>query len=355
MKTVGILTFHYADNYGAVLQTYALRKKINSLADCGAEIINFAPKGFSYSLYKNEEKARQSLIYKRQLFEEFLKDKCGVSGTMISKITGNQYDYYCVGSDQVWNLNFADMEFFLPHIDEDAVRISYAASIGMGLAKAYQQKEIFQKYVSKFKAVSLREREYVDFIRNVCKKECRCVLDPTLLLEESDYTDIVSKDRLKNESFIFFFWLKHDDRLMQGVEFANTVSRKYHLPIVHSIADAGKYMFNMDAGCMMYEGVENFLWYIKNAKFVITNSYHATLFSIQFRTPFYTFVVKSMRSRIDTLVETLGIGDRVVEGYIGSNEMNDKVDFDSIHTKIQEERIASMQFLKEALDIKEDG
>ncbi|TCL58125.1 polysaccharide pyruvyl transferase [Kineothrix alysoides] len=352
MKKIGILTFHYADNYGAVLQAYALRRVINVLPDCVAEIINFVPKEFTYSLYKNDIKSRQLLCGKRKKFEDFLQKTCGISSPMISKVEGNQYDYYCVGSDQVWNIMLGDVEFFLPHLDENAIRISYAASIGMSSEKVYEYKDLFEKHVSKFKEISLREQAHVDFIQTVCHKECQCVLDPTLLLKTEDYSAIITEDHVKNKPFILFFWLFHDDNLMKGIEFVNTLSRKYGLPIVHTVADAKSYMFNMDYGNVFYEGVDYFLWYIKNASFVVTNSYHATLFSMQFKTPFYTFLVDKMSSRMNTLSKKFGICDRMVNSYINPGKLDDNIDFGYIEERLIVERDKSIDFLKAALDVK---
>ena len=99
MKKVGILTFHYSDNYGAVLQAYALRRIINQLPYCQAQIINYVPLGTKYTLYENTEEGRELLIEKRKLFEEFLRENCGIDTPVIHEISGNDYDYYCAGSD----------------------------------------------------------------------------------------------------------------------------------------------------------------------------------------------------------------------------------------------------------------
>lgn len=357
MKTIGILTFHYANNYGAVLQTFALRKIINSFPECNAEIINYVSKGYAYSLDEKTDTVRQLLIRKRDLFEKFVEEQCGLNSPMISEVVGNRYNYYCVGSDQVWNLRTraTHIEYLFPHLDKNAIRISYAASIGMSVKKAYYYKDLFQKYVSEFKAISVREQEHVDFMRTTCQKECKCVLDPTLLLDAEDYVPIMSKE-LRDYPFILFFWLNHDSDLMKGVEFVNNLSRKYQLPIVHTVMNARPYMFNKDDGCMFYEGVENFLWYVKHASFVVTNSYHATLFSMQFKTPFYVFTVESMQSRIHSLIEKFAIGNRVVNNYMNVSELNASIDFRDIKDKIKAERKHSIDFLKEALDIMgEDG
>ena len=151
--------------------------------------------------------------------------------------------------------------------------------------------------------------------------------------------------------FVFFFWLVHDDEILKGIDFVNTISEKYRLPVVHNVTDVQKSVFHNDGGCMMGEGIENFLWYIKHAKYVVTNSYHASLFSIRFKTPFYIFTVESMRSRIDMLVRKYGIASRIADKYIAPDEIDECVCFDAIEMKIKTEREKSLDYLKDALDI----
>lgn len=351
MKKVGILTFHYSDNYGAVLQAYALRERINRIPGCICDIVNYIPEKYTYSLYQNNEEIRDSLIEKRELFEEFLKEYCGVEEPVISDLQETDYDVYVVGSDQVWNFDFADREYLLSSVKEDKIKVAYAASVGISAERAMDYKELFAQYLPSFRALSVREEEHVEFIGEMSEKKCCSVSDPTLLLRPCDYEKLMAKELLFDKPFLFFFWLRHDHDLMKGVEFANQLARKYDLNIIHSVAGARPYMFHKDGGCMIFEGVDAFLWYIKNAAFVVTNSYHATLFSVQMNTPFYAFPVKKMRSRMDMLSQKLGIGERIVEGYVSPSDMNDDIDFVKIEEKIETERRHSERFLIQALDV----
>ncbi len=352
MKRVGILTFHYADNYGAVLQVYALRKMINSIPEYEAEIINYVPDSFAFKPYINTKNDRQKLIGKRKKFQQFLKDKCGIDKPVISSVNGNDYDYYCVGSDQVWNKRIATEEYFLPNVDDAAVKIAYAASIGISITDVDFDDTLFKKYLPKFKSISVREKMYTEFISNITGKESPCVLDPSLLLDCKEYEGLLKEDK-ERAPFLFLFWLNEND-LFRGVELANFVARKYNLDIIHTIVDAKPYMLFKDGGCMYYEGVEDFLWYIKNAKVVVTDSYHGTLFSIQFRTPFYTLINPYVRSRIDTICETLDLNERVISSYLPFSKINLEVDFTSIWKNIYIQREKSMQFLFDSLEVGKD-
>lgn len=357
MKKVGIMTYQFADNYGAVLQCYALRKAINQLEGCQAEIINYVPAQYCYRKYDMEGNLwRIKFLKKREKFNKFLAEECGIHEKTCSYVEGNQYDYYCAGSDQIWGPSYKmNEEYFFPHLDKCANKISYAASLGIGVEhnQIAISIDMIQRYVPEFKAVSVREWEHVDLIEELTGKPCECVVDPTLLLPAEMYENVISKTALIETDFIFFYWLPTHLNPAPGIEMANMLSRRYHIPVIHSVVGAPDYMFARDGGCMFYEGIEDFLWYVKNAKFVVTDSYHGTIFAMQFRRPFYTFVYEAMKSRIDTLTGMLGIEERIVGRYIAPDRIEEEIDFDGIHHKMNKERQRSLQYLRTALDIAE--
>lgn len=350
MKKIGILTFQYADNYGAVLQCYALRRVINRMAGCWAEVINYIPASFRYNNAWENEYEENLFHKKREAFQRFLSVHCGIEKPVIHSVSEDEpYDYYVVGSDQIWNTGME--EYFLPEIVDKARCIAYAASIGLQEDDPRLKKDILKEYIPKFKDVSVREYMNAALIERICGRKCECLLDPVLLLDPADYEGLIAREELRKEKFIFFFWIRHDKAYMHGVEFANSLSRLLGMPIVHSFHFAPEYMFCNNGGCMQFEGIENFLWYVKNAEYVVTNSYHATLFAIQFRIPFYTFVVQTLRSRIDTLCERFAISDRVVTGYWPIGRVSKDIDFNAIWGQIEEQRQASFRYLSMALEV----
>lgn len=349
-KRIAIVTYAYADNYGAVLQSYALRKYINRLPKCTAEIIYYEPSNYRYARIKDKQfEFENSFREKRKRFRTFLLKECGCNTKEVPHISGNEYDYYCVGSDQVWNT--AHKNFFLANIDVDAKRISYAASFGLSLNDPKLRKEFCKEYVSKFKSISVREEEHVEMVKELTGKDCISIIDPTLLLDEADYLPLLPEENLREEEFIFFFWLEQNSDPFQAFELVNNLARKNNLPIVHSLLKWPGNMLYNDGGSMINEGVESFLWYMKYAKFVVTNSFHGTIFSIMFKKPFYTFVVESMRSRIDTLGVKLGIEDRIVEKYLSPKDYSEQIDYEKIYENIVRERVIAHKYLKGALDI----
>ena len=356
MKTVGILTWIHPINYGGVLQAYALRTTINKLKDCSAEIINFAPPGVKYMPYEDTKQGREQYRKKVEAFNRFRHEKCGISTPVASKVKDGVYDYYCAGSDQIWNpiYGYGNKEFLFPDFKDETKRIAYAAGIGTRTAEdMHCYASLFRNYVSKFKAVSVREQYYTEFIRKTCQIDCCCVLDPTLLLEEEEYEPLIVKERLYEEPFIFLYTLPDEESDPRVVEAANSLSRKYGLPIIHTAVGIHPRMINKNAGCAVYAKIEEFLWYIKNAAFVVTDSYHGTLLSKRFKTPFYATHRKGMETRNKQLIQLYDIGERFVDCYIGPEDLNDAIDFDRIEANRKKEKRKTMDFLKSALDIDE--
>lgn len=354
-KRVGILTFHYVDNYGAVLQAWALMRVINSLPGCSAQIINYVPKEYKIYPYAQTPLAISRMIEKRKKFESFLYKHCGIHAPMIHAVAGNDYDFYCVGSDQVWNLNFRenqDIEYLFPNLDDKAVRFSYAASIGKNSLE--QKKKLLYKYLPKFKEISLREQSFIGYIENYYRYEISRVLDPTLLLTAKDYDSLlVSTERKISDKYIFFFVYPIGDEVIKYVSFVNMLARKYHLRIVHTCIEISKYMFSDNAECVMYAGIEEFLSYIKYAEIVVTTSYHGFLFSIIFQKLFYLFIREDGKERLLDIVEILGLRDRVIDDYVSADELSDCIiDYEKVNKVLEMEKAQSMLYLKNVLDIK---
>lgn len=353
MKKVGIATFHFADNYGAVLQCFALQKVINSFEGVNAEVIDYRPHGFRYAKVWNNEKEKILFYQKRKLFEKFLREYCNLSQQRVEHISGYGYDYCCVGSDQVWNV--ADSyfeEYFFPNLLPEVCKISYAPSIGCSVRDMEPYVMIYSKFLSSFKEISIREIEHREYLSKICGKECSCVLDPTLLLDRESYFPVVQEPEESIEApYLLFYWLHYDREFYQGIELANMIARRYNLRIIHSIIGKNKNFIFNEEKCIYYVGIEEFLWYVKNASFIVTNSYHGTIFSLQFEIPFYSFVIKSMRSRFDTLLEYVDIKERIVDRMLTCNEIDADIDFKKNKQSICQYKEQSIEYLKSALDL----
>lgn len=354
MKRAGILTFHYADNYGAVLQAYALRKIINSFPNYMAEIINYVPENYHYSVLLDEALINAQMR-KREKFNRFLSKNCGICTPMIHSVKGNEYDIYIVGSDQIWNTELrevsADYEYFLPNLDSGAKRAAYSASIGMSVEKI--DEILYQNYLSRFEAISLREKSYVDIISKLSGKKCICTLDPTLLLERKDYETLIEKPYIPEKPYLLYFWYDMGEGGYNSIETVNAIARKYGLSIKHTFfseTSVVRQMLANDGGCMFQAGIGEFLWYVKNAQIIVTNSYHGAIFSIIFRKPFYIFYPGMRECRQKNLVQLLHLEERILQGYIDLDKLNMDINYESICTILEKERENSIAYLKNVMD-----
>lgn len=349
MKKVGILTFHFATNYGAVLQAYALYKTINDIG-FHADIINYVPEGYSYPISLDSMADEQKK--KREKFNCFLTRNCGINTPMIHSVAGNMYDVYLVGSDQVWNTDLTigtKYEYFLPNLNDEAKRMAYSASIGMDIDKI--DRKLFQKYLMKFYAISLRERSYQGIISDLSGKECECTLDPAMLLSDKDYESLEEKPDEAEGRYLLCFW--YNDGGLKSIETVNVLARKYGLSIKHTFSPSmfvtNRILVN-DGGYIFHDGIGEFLWHIKNAEVVVTNSFHVAVFALLFKKPLYIFYPEKRQCRQENLVDMFRLQDRVISGYVSPDCLNLEMDYTSIFSILEKEREKSLSFLKTMIE-----
>lgn len=357
MKHFGILTFHFSDNYGAVLQCYALRKVINSLDECCADVIPFNP-GRKVGWYDDEVLQGQ---YKKKLeiFRTFNYEETGILKKDfgdICEILNEKYDGYIVGSDQVWNVSFSffDTSYLLDFANEDKLKISYAASVGLDPAHPRMRKSIFEKHIPRFDYISVREKTHESFIAQFTDKKVETVLDPTLLLTAKDYDCLIEDVNKNEENFLFFYYLKHDSTTPLACSFVNMLSRKYNLKIIHFYVEMPEQTFKNENRSFYFEGPKDFIWYIKHAKIVVTNSFHGTVFSILYHKPFYTYIVKSMQARVLDLLGDLGLENRLIRGHKPLNEVDYEINYENVDILLEKKRRESLRFLRKAVGVDDE-
>lgn len=352
-KRAGILTFHSGDNYGAVLQAYALRKKIQKLG-VPTDVINYNP-GRKNPWYTDDE-LQEKYLGRLEAFRLFLEECVEVEEPPFYSVDDERmkrYTHYITGSDQVWNTSFpyVNSTYFLAFAEENARRISYAASVGLSPDNPRLKKELFEQYISKMDYLSVRERVHEEFIAQYTDKKVTTVIDPSMLLTAEEYDELLPEK--KEEPFIFVYFLKHDLTAPLTMSFVNMLSRKTGLKVIHSFVEMPPQALKNEERTMFYEGPREFLWYIKNAEYVVTNSFHGTVFSLLYHKPFYTYIVKSMASRITNLLSSVKLEDRIIRGYKNICDVTKYVDFTAADEYIKSGRLYAEQYLKNALEIEE--
>jgi len=349
-RKIGIVTFHYVDNYGAVLQTWALKKYLNSMPDVHAEIINYVPENYQIFPYERTHEGIEMMQKKRLKYETFLQQEELVTKPMQHSLTGKEYDYYIVGSDQVWNLEFRENvsnEYLFPNLDRDAKRISYAASIGKKISPS--EVDLFRQYLNKFSAISVREQSSVQELDALGIKGVDTVVDPTLLLDAEDYETLIKEPDNKPSDFLFFFTYPMGDEVRKYIPFVNNLARENGLSIIHSLVGSPSTLFSNNVGCMMYEGIGEFLWYIRNARAIVTMSYHGVILGRLFGKPTYVIHREHGWGRLEQLDRIIDLNDSIIKNDWPMKKWSIS-DSSKDLGNLTEWRTRSRSFLKSALE-----
>ena len=325
---IGILTFHRAENFGAVLQAYALQTflkkagvksyiidyrciKVEIVYHVFNPMILFMRRNLFQSL-KEYFKRFVSLVdrcrkkHRYQMFRQRYLQIASFNDFLHSKM----FDAYIVGSDQVWNLNITggvDGYYFLNFPISNGVRkISYAASseiFSYGILR--KNGDLISSLLAKFDKISVREDSLKNELQNFVSSEISVCVDPTLLLFKDDYQKIAIKPKEKEYVLVY-----HMVENLKSVECAEEISLKTGATIIeiHASFDNKKSTkrHKYDVGPL------ELLGYIMYSKYVITTSYHGILLSVILEKDFWTFETKSFLRQKDIL-QKLNLLDRVVD------------------------------------------
>ena len=260
-----------------------------------------------------------------------------------------QYDAYVTGSDQVWNPTFAHNPepYFLTFVDKSRPRIAYAPSFGISEIP----KEIwplYREWLLGITHLSVREIQGASIINDISSQSAQVVLDPTLLLTAKDWEKVA--ENTEQPPYIFCYALGDPPRMMQ---LCHHLSGLTGFPIL-KIGDV-KDVFDRSIRSIVDAGPSEFLGLIKNAAIVVTNSFHGTCFSINYRKPFYAVptvssVHMSKNSRLTSLLERLALENRL---YTAESTLpllaQVEIDYKNADALLDIERKTSLKFLTEAL------
>lgn len=342
MKKVAIITFTYGNNYGQRLQNYALQ---NVLKKYNLDVYTI-PQRKKIHNFKQKIKKIINLrfticeLYRSKLFELFDKEniiyyKHFIAENLESFNVFNMFfDVFVVGSDQVWNPFSPDVnETFFLTFAEKSKRIAYAPSFSVD-ELPIECIEKYKKYISGFDndKISVREDRGADIIKNLGGDSC-VVLDPTLLVDKNIWGIVSKKPNIQIKSGYILMYILGNDKKSSIDRYAKNKG----LEII--ILKEGTKEFSKT-------GPAEFLYLIENAEYIITDSYHGTIFSIlnhkQFRNISRETDEFCMKSRFLTLYDKLGIDPEEIYGEIDSSYL---LDYNLIDEKIEHERKKSQHFL----------
>jgi hypothetical protein len=355
---IALLNLPLDNNYGGNLQRYALIKVLQKM---GHEVEHINLK-FHYTLpwykwwysypkriiYKYVFGRKNTCIFIEKMKNNEMKEKmlltlnfynkyiphtpCCTNIRQVKKYTANKYDAYVVGSDQVWRKGSATqigLKNYLLNFtkNEDVGRYAYAVSFGVS-GNLLNKKEIVSlaSDYSLFNAVSVREQSGLTLLKEYgwnLPIPCLC-LDPTFLLSQKDYIDLIEENEVKNltSNRIFTYILDESEKTKSVIA---CYREKYKTNIVEvSLHDTST--------VSIFQWLNN----IRLAKFVITDSYHGCVFSIIFNRPFIFLGNESRgNSRIESLFEMLGINSKETEF----------IDYEKVNVKIERLKNISINFL----------
>ncbi|MDL2306173.1 polysaccharide pyruvyl transferase family protein [Bacteroides sp. OttesenSCG-928-D19] len=365
---IGILTYHRAENYGALLQAYALKTHLEKTME-NVSFVDYWPI-YHFEHYKIFSKKkfcslnlRGRIAYfvhfilwgtrkyiRKYKLSKFMKTYLSISGN-IKYVTEQdickEFDIVIYGSDQIWRKqNIHDCKNYNPwYFGSNNIqahrKIVYAGSMGV-IEVEDADKSFLIGHMNNFAAISVREED-LQILLNKLDFHPQLVIDPVFLLSKEDWEKLVMRQpKLPNTKYILFYNLLNTS---ESEQLANSLQEKLKLPVKEINM---KLAFNcLNKKKISTASVEEFIQLIYNAEFVITNSFHGVAFSIIFKKQFYAVGMREKSSRAQSLLNLAGLDDR----YIENGEIEK---FCDINYKVVDERICefvrcSKDFLKKAL------
>ena len=304
MKKIGIITYHFARNYGAVLQCFALQTFLEKKG-YSVEIINYINKEQynNNDYYKHGKNLKKIVINimllpflklrkkKNNSFDRFnetylhLTEKISTIDDLEKLVSKKKYDYLISGSDQVFNPNIEDFDYsFLLPFKTNSQKIAYAASTGNASQIDINK---LKNYLLDFSKISIREKSDLYKFDNI-KKKIYIMPDPVLLLKKEDWYKKFDK---QNEDKYLLCYFLHKNLFKKEYYFAKKIAKAKKLKILN--LNARYSVSSLKKGTIFDAGPEEFITLIKNSNFVCTDSFHGTLFSIIFEKDFVCFDSKS--------------------------------------------------------------
>ena len=356
---IGIVTFHRANNLGAVLQASALEYYLQK-ENYECEIIDYYPNNyhksgmirkiahyvkriFAFSKYKKVfEKEKKYEEYRSSYMTLSLKKYYGDEEIAINP---PQYDLLISGSDQIFNTTLTgNSKAYYLNFAQKTPKISYASSFGRNNISKDELENI-KNELKKFQKISVREASAKKIIKEIIGLCPELVLDPVFLLEKSEWDNRRKVNENLPPRYIFVYSMEKSCLLEQMVI---VLKQQYEIPVI-VVRGGGK------AGCIAGQeddacGPRDFLEYIYNAEFVITNSFHGVAFSIIFEKKFYVIAHSARNARIESLMELVGKEKSIICNEIGvANKQENLIDGQECGSLLYNMKLNSKAYLYNAI------
>lgn len=359
---VGIITFHFVNNFGGALQAYSLKTACESLGveahliDYRQWFICFTDGVRMFPICKNPKVFASGLrtfykrVGRRRKFKSFshkylsLSKKYSCSKAIEMNPPG--YDVYICGSDQIWNPIITcgiSRAYFLTFEKNVKKKIAYAPSFGSSEIPTRVSRSIGQ-YVKQLGAVSVREREGADIVERLTGIRPVQLIDPSFLIPTEKWNELADKSQYEPpyDKYILVYIMQADNTVY---EYARRIKEKYNIPVI----EIGRYGYKAPFvdKCVVDLGPIEFINLFKKATHVCTNSYHGIIFSIIFEKKLCIIPCKRFKSRINNLLDLTGIKLPEKEEY----ELDVLYDIETVRRVILEQREKAYIYLKHNLGL----
>jgi len=361
------ITCHHAYNHGAMLQAYALQQYLKSLGH-EVSVIDYRPQYMPglqldfdevsprfdyfgirllYRLLKKTE--RQYDQDRRYLMEDFFVEHISVTGqcyTTIEELVANPpiCDLFIAGSDQIWNTtlkNGRDRAFYLD-FGCPKRKISYAASFATPeIEQGYE--DFVKTQLQNFDAISVREESGARILESLGYKG-KVVVDPVFLLDRKHWEEFDKSET--GDDYILTYDFNPKDKTISKL--AKRLSRIYNCKIYSLMPYKSDY-----SDCSVYLSAPNrFVSLVKNAKCVISNSFHGTVFAMMFAKKFFVVDrIDGLNLRMHDLLSRYGLDDRLVALDVPEDRLREEIDYGPVYQKLSKDIFASQSFLKEQIEL----
>lgn len=350
MKNIALVSFYLSENYGAVLQAFALHKALDDLGSSPV-YLEYTKKNRlrGFALFKNRLNniARFFFGYKLrdQRFRAFVEENIPHCDHQKA-----EFDSYIIGSDQVWHPDYlqdSDGFFFLPFVKSKPI-YSYASSFGVSAIPA-DKNEYYKINLDRLSKIGVRESSGLQILNGLGMTGF-LNLDPTLLLDEQRWTPYIAP-RIEPHPYIFCYILQGDYEVAHYVNKMAKSLRKA-LGNKHKIVVMGDKEFKSiipGYNLVCDAGPGEYLSYIKHADYIITSSFHGTCFSVNFNKPLKIVLRRSnkVNSRIIDLLSLVGLSHIV--SYTDESVMSASfpvIDYDDANLRLKEQRAQSIEYLQ---------
>ena len=366
---VNVITRHAPTNYGSLLQAIATQRVIMNLGhEC--RIINYIPKcetGVRMAITQLEQKTKwRHNPIKKAIYlmvaepETLLMDRkflamrkkyllmgpcCATTGELKKLYAEKKDEVFLTGRDQVWgpiSTGHYDPTYFLDFVPKSSRKLAFAASFGKAIFDEQTLKE-YGVLLKKYDSLAVRENVAVELLKKM-DISAKQVLDPTLLMDADAWSEYV-KPMKKPEKYVLVYQIHANSDLDHyAVKFAEKAELPLLRvsPLLHQAKRSGKFVYCPD--------ISGFLDLVKNAAYMVTDSFHGTAFAINFNTQFVEVLPNTgTSSRNQSILELTGLTDRIVRDLNDFSYIDQEIDFKEANEKIGISRIESIRILEEML------